>query len=160
VAYRTIRSREIAEEIVQDVFYTFWDQRHSVIIRDALSLYLHVAVRNNAYKYHRHTKVIERHVASVEDDPGQQVLGSTRSFRTPAEALAESETERALLDALVGISDRDRDILVLRWRDGWSFEEIGRTIGISSVAARIVVSRQQRRLKVFLDRLRDELRGS
>ena len=158
VAYRTTRSQDVAEELVQDVFFGVWEQRQTLVIRDAVSLYLHVAIRNKAYKYLRHAKVVERYAHADEGvTPGSEGAGSAHS-RDPATLLAESEADRAFLAALASLPARDQDILILRWREGWSFDDIGRAMGMSSVAARVVVSRQQRRLRPFLERLRDELR--
>jgi len=156
VAYRTVHSPDVAEEMVQDVFLGIWQERQTLQVRESVSLYLHVAIRHRAYNYLRHAKVVERYEVGEDEASALSLVLPTR-LSDPATALAESETDRSLLAALAGLSERDRDILVLRWREGWSFEEIGRVQGISSVAARLVVSRQQRRLRTFLERLRDDL---
>jgi RNA polymerase sigma-70 factor (ECF subfamily) len=157
VAYRIVRAQDLAEEMVQDVFLSLWEQRQSLVVRDALSLYLHVAIRNRAYDYIRHRKIAERHATAREEDFQSRLGLWPSAMANPEDNLAETEADRALRAALAGISERDRDILILRWREGWSFDEIGQALGLSSVAARTVVTRQQRRLRVFLDRLREEL---
>ena len=157
VAYRTVGTRDLAEEMVQDVFLNLWEHRQSLVVHGALSLYLHVAIRNRAYDSVRHQRMTDRHAAAQQDEPLSRPALWPSTMATPTDGLAETEADRALHAALMGISDRDRDILILRWRDGWSFEEIARALSLSSVAARTVVTRQQRRLRVFLDRLREEL---
>lgn len=153
VAHRLTGSQDIGEELVQDVFLGIWEQRKSLMIRDAISLYLHVAIRNRAYKYLRHTKVAERHVNASGHD-----IETSVHVSDPLLQIVASETDRAFLSVLMSLPPRDQDILILRWREGWSFDEIGSALGISSVAARVVVSRQQRRLRPLLERLRQELR--
>jgi RNA polymerase sigma-70 factor (ECF subfamily) len=159
-AYRILQSHDLADELVQDVFIHVWEHRQSLIVRGSLSVYLHVAIRNRAYKHLRHDKVVERHAETSANDPtsaGTSALWPS-PVNDPMAALAATEADRALLQALQGLSERDREILVLRWRDGWGFDDIAQLIGITSVAARTVVLRQQRRLTAFLERLREELR--
>ena len=158
-AYRVVRAPDLAEEMVQEVFLHLWEQRQSLAVRGALTLYLHVAIRNRAYDYVRHRNIAERHATAMEDGALVQSGVWPQTLAGPEDDLAETEADRALRAALAGISERDRDILILRWREGWSFNEIGEALGISSVAARTVVTRQQRRLRGFLDRLREELKG-
>jgi len=154
-AYRVVRDRGLAEELVQDVFLRIWEQRQTLKIQGDAQVYVYGAVRHAAYNALRHNRVVDRHSAAVARTHDE---ADGRYGVDPSQRIAERETEQALLAVLAEVPLRDREILILRWREGWSFEEIGRALRISAGAARVVVSRQLRRLQPLLERLREELR--
>jgi hypothetical protein len=51
VAYNYTRSRETAQEIVQEVFVNLWLHREERTLRSGLQAYLYGAVRNKIYDY-------------------------------------------------------------------------------------------------------------
>ena len=50
-----------AEEIVQDMFFNFWQKRYQVDINISLEAYLFRSVRNSCLNYLKHLKVREEH---------------------------------------------------------------------------------------------------
>src|ERR1700753_3162027 len=52
-AYAIIHSREIAEEIVADVFLQIWQKRERIGALENLNWYLHITTRNITYTYCR-----------------------------------------------------------------------------------------------------------
>src|SRR5260370_13637195 len=60
LALSYVRSRDLAEEVVQDVFLAIWQQRTSWSPNRALRVYLYAATRNRAFSQLRHRVVEER----------------------------------------------------------------------------------------------------
>jgi RNA polymerase sigma-70 factor, ECF subfamily len=79
---------------------------------------------------------------SAGNDPG--FAGSTLS---PSEVAMEQEQAMALRRALERLPEEYRRVVVLRFEEGRSFEEIGRLTGRSPDAARKVWSRAMERLR-------------
>jgi RNA polymerase sigma-70 factor (family 1) len=52
-AYAIIHSREVAEEIVADVFLQIWQKRVRIGSLDNLNWYLYITTRNISYSYYR-----------------------------------------------------------------------------------------------------------
>jgi len=52
-AYKRLKSRELAEEAVQEIFTNLWVKRHSLQINTTIGGYLHLAVVNKVIDYHR-----------------------------------------------------------------------------------------------------------
>ena len=50
-AYNILRNREDAEEIVQDVFITIWNERESLNIKYSVKNYLYTSVRNRVINF-------------------------------------------------------------------------------------------------------------
>lgn len=156
-AYLTVRHRDVAEEVTQDVFFALWQRRTTLELQGDIAVYLHTAVRYRAVKHVRHDRVVSRYSEeSGQTDIDQPLVAHIEG---PEEALSAGELERAFIDLLARVPDRVRQALVLRWRDGWTYEEIGETLGVSKVAVRALILRYQQRLQPFLDKLRQELEG-
>jgi len=156
-AYLTVRTREAAEEVTQDVFFALWQRRATLEVYGDVAVYLHTAVRYRAAKYVRHDRVVARHADTAEHPVSDD--SAIAHIAGPDETLSAAELERAFLDALAAVPARVRQALILRWRDGWTYEEVGEALGISKVAARAMVLRYQQRLRPFLERLHQELRA-
>jgi RNA polymerase sigma-70 factor (ECF subfamily) len=156
-AYLTVGQQDVAEEVAQDVFFALWQRRAAIDVHGDIAVYLHSAVRYRAVKHVRHDRVVHRYAEGAESAGDE--LPHVARIEGPEETLSAIELERAFLDALAAVPDRARQALVLRWRDGWTYEEVGEALGISKVAARALVLRYQRRLEPFLNRLRRELEG-
>jgi RNA polymerase sigma-70 factor, ECF subfamily len=63
-----VKDREVAEEIVQEFFYYYWNNRHSIEIQSSLKSYFFQSIRNRALKHIRHENVKQRYVAGVMDN--------------------------------------------------------------------------------------------
>jgi len=63
-----------------------------------------------------------------------------------------AQLQPILDEAMAGLKDGDRDVLLLRFFEGQAFAEIGRRLGVTEDAARMRVDRALARLRVRLDR--------
>lgn len=109
------------EEIVQDAFVAVFRSPGRVREQHKLLPYLRSAVLNGARSHLRRRAVRNREwpLRAVEDV-------------APAESRAMlAEDQRAILEALRSLPDRQRDVLVLRFYAGSSESEIAATLGIA-----------------------------
>ena len=70
VAYNRLRSGEVAEDIVQDIFADLWKNRKTLKIHTSVQSWLFQAVKNRVYKYIRHRSVREKemYIRRIHDD--------------------------------------------------------------------------------------------
>ncbi len=127
-ASRILRSRDVAEEVVQEVLCRIWDQRETLIGCDSIRAYLLGAVRNTALNTLRRLQAEERWALAygLEDRPPGMGLPSPDLDDT----LIRAELARALQDAIDQLPERRRQILVLRLQQ-LSYGEIAKILGIS-----------------------------
>src|SRR5882672_3594833 len=59
-ARRIVRSRETAEDLVQEVFFRLWRGRDAVEMGPGIRAYLYVATRSRALNYLKHERVEAR----------------------------------------------------------------------------------------------------
>lgn len=137
-----------AEEVVQDAFVA--THGHWSRLRDperALA-YLRRTVVNRSRSALRHRTVVDRYVARQRRP--DEVPGVDRD-------LMAHERRAAVLTALAALSERQREVVVLRYFLDLSEAEIAETLGISRGAVKSHASRAAAALRTSLaDQMEDE----
>ena len=87
-----VRSRSVAEELVQDLFLRIWERRQSWEEELPSRSYLYQAARNRALDHLKHERIAERASAHQpdDDDPRPYPESRTRAVRSPADRLVEA----------------------------------------------------------------------
>ena len=57
-----------AEEVVQDMFFNFWQKREKLDVNISLEAYLFRSVRNSCLNYLKHLKIREEHRLATNDE--------------------------------------------------------------------------------------------
>ena len=130
-----------AEEVVQDAFVAMharWGR-----LRDPVKAlaYLRQSVVNRSRSVLRHRAVVDRHVRSSSapaDLPGAD------------SSVVDRERRAAVLAALGGLPERQREVLALRYFSGLSEAEIAEALGISAGSVKTHASRGSARLRELL----------
>lgn len=80
-SFSIVKSRELAEEIVSDVFIEIWAKRETIGLVDDLKMYLYACVRNASIRklqQHRKAYILSLEEVQVEfasaDDNGESIL--------------------------------------------------------------------------------------
>jgi len=71
-AFKIVEDKDVAEEIVQEFFYRYWENRKQMKIKISLKSYFFQSIRNNALKYLRHETVKQKHASFVAHNNAQQ----------------------------------------------------------------------------------------
>ncbi len=145
-AYRIVRSRAVAEEIVQDVFLRIWARRARWRIdENGARAYLHVAVRNGACRYLRRERLVDRtHAASDADTVPvgmSEHAGGAEARRDRDELVDAMRTAIATLPARAQLAIR------LRVERQLTNAEIAEVMGISAKAVEFNIARAVRALR-------------
>jgi len=117
--------KDIAEEIVQDLFYKIWKERENLQILRSMKSYLYGAVRNQSLQYNEHLEVQERY--------RQKVLSAESSGHdnTPEEQLLYNELENIINHTLEQLPERRRQIFVLHRYEGKKYKDIADEMSLS-----------------------------
>jgi RNA polymerase sigma factor (sigma-70 family) len=143
-AYLITGSREDAEDVLQEVFTSVWRSRHTFDPnKGKLSTWLHRITVNECLKKRRKEKQRPLTLDGID-------LQSDKDSRD--EELQQLDHEH-LTEALNTLDARHRAVLVLRYFDDLSYQEIALTLG---VPLGTVKSRINHALKLLRVRLGDE----
>ena len=139
-AYRYLGARDLAEEMVQEVFLFVWERRESWDVRSSVRSYLFTAVRNAALSYLRHERVVARRDARV------RILQDTVAPGADLEVV-QAETVAAIQEAVARLPDRCRLVFTLHREQGLTYAEVAEVLGISPRTVEVQIGRALRSLR-------------
>ena len=118
LAYRWTQDRELAFDVLQETFFYFAKKFPGFRLTGKLQTFLFPVVRNLSLTALRKTK--RYRTADAENELAEM----------PAAAGAEPGGEEQLSAVVSALATEQRDVLLLRFADDLSLEEIGDTLGI------------------------------
>lgn len=151
-AYGYVRSRDVAEELVQDVFLALWSARAEWEVRTKARAWLYAAVRHQALNHLRHERVAARLLDASSADPARPAVAMGAPPPDAHEAVEAGELDDALARALEELPERRRAAMTLRWKHDLSPLEIARALGTSPEAVRVLLTRARQELAGLLGR--------
>ena len=142
--YRYVQARDIAEELVQDVFFKLWAKRAQLSDIDALRTYLFRAARNTALNWLRRQKLERK---------WQEEEASAYEPEAPESADDESteqELTAAVRAAIDRLPPRCREVFLLSRDGGLTYAEIARALEISIKTVETQMGRALKSLRAAL----------
>jgi len=157
-AERFVRSREAAEDVVQDVFSRLWMQWQHIDLAANVRAYLYSATRTHALNVLERRRIERRgllkYAGPVSRGQGP-VLMPEGEARVGADDIA-----RAVERVLRSMPARQRQVAALRLRDQLTTVEIARQLGISPRTVETHIARVTRLLRERLPALLGSTRSS
>jgi RNA polymerase sigma-70 factor (ECF subfamily) len=152
-AYRYVRAEEAAKDLVGEAFLQLWRQRDQVDLSGSTARsYLYTIVRYRALDYLRRRRVEERwrreYVTPLITEQGAALAAD------PDQEFTARETAAAIQQAVDALPQRQRQVLLLRWQQQASYDEIAETLGISPKTVAIHIGRAIQRLREILTQVR------
>lgn len=139
--YRYVRSREAAEDIVQDLFLVLWRQRSVLDVRGSLTTYLFTAARNRALNHLKRERIVLRE----EEHSGE---GRGEAAVPPVDAsVIEGELAMAVHEAVAQLPERTRLVFMMSRQQGMTYEQIAQTLGLSVKTVETQMGRALRLLR-------------
>ena len=145
---KIVNESNTTEDLVQDLFFRFWEKRHQLDIQGALGPYLRRMAVNEGLGYLRKNKKY-----SIEDIEAQYDLssdGATDSLQL------HNDLQQAVDEALTHLPPKCRIVFSLSRFEGLSYREIGEEMNIS---IKTVENQMGKALKVMRSLLKDYLPG-
>ncbi|MBC8112588.1 MAG: RNA polymerase sigma-70 factor [Verrucomicrobia bacterium] len=143
MAYNRLKSKELTEEIVQDIFTELWLKREVITIQKNIEAYLVASLKYKIFNHIRHLKVKQTHIQHVknssdnlEDTTWQQV-----SFE---ELYAKMENE------LNQLPEKCRLVFTLSRHEGYSMKEIAQELDISPKTVEVHIGKALKILRIGL----------
>jgi RNA polymerase sigma-70 factor (ECF subfamily) len=141
VIFGVLGDRSRVEDVAQHVWKTVWKRIADLRDSEQWQSWLYSTARNAAVdagrKITRHRKLVEQAAAAPPVHPES----------SPELSLAEQERQRTIMNAIRSLPGLYREPFVLRHVQGWSYKQIGDTMGmpVATVETRLVRARQMLR---------------
>lgn len=151
-AYRYVQSRDVAAEVVHDVFLRIWQRRERLAIQGNLKAYLYRATRNRAVDLVRHESVAQRWTEQATREAAEE-----QEEQGAPDPLADEPNDAAALAIAVErglelLPERCRQVFLLRWRDDLSYAAIAAIMGTTVKTVENQMNRAIRTLRQALRR--------
>ena len=146
---RFVRSSDLAEELVQDVFLKLWSKREQLAEIETLRTYLFRAARNTALNYLRRVK-LERRWAEEQGTESEPPA----TFAADDETV-EQEVAAAVKQAIDRLPPRCREIFLMSRDGGLTYAEIARSLDISVKTVETQMGRALKSLRASLHHFRE-----
>jgi RNA polymerase sigma-70 factor (ECF subfamily) len=141
-AYYRLANREIAKELVQNIFLRIWEKRHSIQITN-LQSYLLTAVRNSVINYIESTLVHKKYL--------QHVIQTTAGTNQEVEATVNfHELSQAIEKGIALLPEKTRHVFRLSRFDQLSIREIAASLNISEKAVEYHITQSLKTLRLYL----------
>jgi RNA polymerase sigma-70 factor, ECF subfamily len=152
VAYRMTGSESDAEEIVQETFLRAYQQRKSFEARSNVGTWLYRIAVNGSIDLLRKRKRHDAHLEALDSDESSAPVLSLASSSPAADRLVYSaQLGKRVARVLEQLSSVERAAFVLRHYEELSIEEIARSLGLSSSAAKQAVFRAVQKMRKALE---------
>jgi len=120
-----VKSNELTEEIVSDVFLSVWQRRKKLEKIENIDAYLYTTTRNRSLYYLNH--LIQENIISIENLP----IGYSVYNETPESIVITEELKQALNAAVTELPERCKLIFLMAKEEGLKYKEIAEILSIS-----------------------------
>jgi RNA polymerase sigma-70 factor (ECF subfamily) len=148
VATKYIFNAGVAEEVVNDVFLSVWNNRQS--LTHPVNPYLIKAVQNRCLNYLRQKRYQEVSLTEVEEQLFLYHKQMIEQDSHPLAQLEHKEFEQQLREAVNTLPEKCRNIFIQHLYYNKSYEEIAKINQISSSTVRV-------QIKIGISKLKDQL---
>jgi len=145
-AYRYTGRKDIAEEIVQEVFLKLWREREVIEIHSNLRSYLFTSVRNGALNYIKHLMIEKEFNAKAVIEYQKKINYLEVSQEDGSSILIALEYEKLLIDAIEKLPPRCRKIFEMSRKEEMKHSEIAQKLNIS-------VNTVQKQISIAIEKL-------
>lgn len=142
-AYKKLKIREEAKDVVHELFCKLWSNRSSLVLTGSLSGYLYKAVRNRILDIIAHKQIESAYIVSLQDfiHSGHYIT----DFR-----LRESELSAVIEKEIACLPSKMGEVFVLSRKSHLSYREISEKLGISEQTVKKQVYNALKILKIKL----------
>ncbi len=139
-----VSEQQIAEDLVQDLIISIWEQDNNFTNRKTFNSYLYRSVKNKCINYIRHLRVKDKYLQNVLSD-------SDIEEQADEEIAEEQELYRMIFKAIDGLPKRCKEVFELQMQ-GKKNKEIAEILEISIETVKTQKKRAMKRLKDQLGR--------
>jgi RNA polymerase sigma-70 factor (ECF subfamily) len=143
LAYRITRNWEDAKETSQETFLRAFKYLGKVDVRRSFRNWIYQILINTA----RHLKNKQAVQDRLRLDLPVDKVPTTSSEGNPEEHQLDQELRSQLMDCLDGLTDREKEVFLLRDIEGLNIKESAHVLGCSSVSIRVHLSAARRKIQ-------------
>ena len=146
-AVRYVNNMPVAEEIVSDVMYKIWQNRHHGYRAESFREYMYTATRNTALNH-----IKQQQNKKKFSDIWVEELRNELIEETPSDKMIAEETQSKLYSLIDALPEQCRKAFVMSRLEDFTYDEIATHMGISTNTVKY-------HIKAALQKLRSGMEG-
>lgn len=153
VIFARVGERQAVDDVLQEVSLAAVRQRSPLMDRNKVAPWLYRTAVTQSLLYRRKAgrrrKLMDRYA-----DNTQPTETDTRLL-DPLDWLLADERRQLVRQALTRLPRRDREILLLKYTEDWSYRQLAEHLGVSESAVQARLHRARKRMREKIGRLTD-----
>ncbi len=149
-AYKRIRNREEARDLIHELFTVLWIKRDQILLKTELSSYLYRSVRNRVIDLVNHSKIQTKYISFLE---GGLHNGSDITDHT----VRMKELSQLIEKEVAALPEKMKQVFILSRNQQLSHKEISEELDISEVTVRKQINNALKVLRPKLSKLQSWL---
>jgi RNA polymerase sigma-70 factor (ECF subfamily) len=146
-----IRSYDLAEEIVQEVFLNIWENRHKIHINISLKAYLYRSVHNHCLNFLRNNMHWSRNTIQLEELKQPSDLLFIEIPGDTFDTFFTEKIEQDLEKAIEALPEQCKTIFCLSRYENIPYPEIAKQLGVSLSTVKTQMSRAMHKIREIMD---------
>lgn len=145
VALYFIRSKELSEEVVSDIFFILWQKRNMLPKIDDLDKYLYVAVKNQALQY------LKKQALQNKEPIDLYTVEFFHDNDNPELQFLNNEFQALVQKAIDSLPDKCKEVFRLHFSEKLKQREIGVLLDISEKTVGIHIMNAYKRIAQYVN---------
>ncbi|NHA05287.1 RNA polymerase sigma-70 factor [Mucilaginibacter sp. HC2] len=142
-AYKRLKNRELAEEVVQELFTTLWTKRQVLQINTTIGAYLHSAIANQVIDIYRKELVRSRYKEAFK-------VVHTEVDNSTEDSIMLKDLVYTIDEEISHLPDKCRSVFELSRKEHKSNKEIASYLGISEKTVEQHLTRALKQIRLTL----------
>lgn len=144
-ARKFLGNKEVAEETVQDVFITLWENKVVLNINKSIRSYLYSSVKNRSINYLK-SKINNVNFVSIDEAVKERIV-------IPADKLLElSELDDLIIEAVEMLPPGCKEMFHMSRNSEMTYQEIADALDVSKETVKSQISEALKRIKAYLNK--------
>ena len=145
---KIVQDEDLVKDCIQEAFIHLIDNKKRIILTPRIHLYLFKSLRNKLYEELRTGKMKAAHnKEAYAESPAFEMSLET----TIIESEKFQEKKKILNKALEQLTEKQREVLFLRYTEGMEYSEIANILDIDIASVRTLVYRSLKALKCIIE---------
>ncbi len=141
--YNRLKNKEVAEEIIQEVFFSLWMKRATLELTHSLSAYLHTAVKYQLFNYLKADHVRRNYVSQVVDK-------GALTDNSNEENIAASDLKNTMEKEISRLPEKCQQVFRMSRQEHLSVQDIATSLNISHKTVENHLTKALRQLRMVL----------
>ncbi|MDH6312567.1 RNA polymerase sigma-70 factor (family 1) [Parabacteroides sp. PFB2-10] len=149
-AYRLSGDKNVAEDLVQDVYYELWRKRDELVMEEAIKYYLFRAIYTKTLNYLNSKNYTEQEPFEQTTEGRIQQIYWQSHTSNQEDSLIYKELQKEVTQAINTLPEQCRTVFLLRWNEELKNQEIAKRLGISVKTVEKHITKALSTLRILL----------